>query len=197
MALAGEYVVVDIETTGLSRVEHRITEIAAVKVLDGAFLEEFQTLVNPLQHIPSFITHLTGIDDEMVASAPTIKEVLPHFVDFMGQDVLVAHNASFDHGFLSHNASVHIQAEFENPKLCTRKLASRLLPNLPSKKLSCVCDHLNVRNVRAHRAMGDAYATAEVFQKFIPLLENHGAKTLPDIIKFERTPRKKLLINQP
>jgi len=197
MGLKGDYVVVDIETTGLSREAHRITEIAAVKYSCGSFSGEFQTLVNPQHHIPSFITRLTGIDDGMVAKAPTIIEALPDFLGFLGSDVLVAHNASFDYGFLNHNAKAHLDAPLMNPRLCTRKLASRLLPDLPSRRLGCICEHFRIENQHAHRAMPDARSTAEVFRRFIRMMEARGIKTIPEMIKFESTPRRRALEIRP
>ena len=85
------YTVVDIETTGLSKEYHHITEIAAVKIRQGRIVDSYETLINPQVRIPSFITHLTGIDNQMVKHAPMISQVLPSFVDFLGEDVFVAH----------------------------------------------------------------------------------------------------------
>jgi len=99
-----EYIVLDIETTGLSRYIHKITEIAAVKVKDNKIIEEYQTLVNPETKIPRFITRLTGIDNEMVKDAPTINEVMPGLLKFLGNHTIVAHNATFDYGFIAYNA---------------------------------------------------------------------------------------------
>lgn len=180
-----EYTVVDIETTGLSKHRHAITEIAAVKYRGGEVMGEFQTLVNPETHIPSFITKLTGIDDEMVKDAPTIQTVIPNFVEFLGDSVLVAHNATFDYGFLTVNAAEHLGSELANEKICTRKLANRLLPDLYSKRLGCLCEHFGVVNEQAHRAMGDVRATAQVFEQFLSMLAEKGFRTKDDVQKFE------------
>jgi DNA polymerase III epsilon subunit family exonuclease len=183
------YTVIDIETTGLSKHYHKITEIAAVIVNNGKIKKQFQTLVNPESHIPSFITRLTGIDDDMVEDAPLIHEAMPKFLKFLGDKVFVAHNASFDYGFLNHNAENGIG----NPKLCTRKLANRLVPNLHSKKLGVLCEHFGIRNNQAHRAMGDALATAELLNNFFAIMNKKGFSTPEDIIRFENMPRRKIL----
>ncbi|MBT3405730.1 hypothetical protein HN419_01030 [Candidatus Woesearchaeota archaeon] len=182
------FVVVDIETTGLSAYMHKITEIGAVKVKDGEVVDRFQSLVNPGVKIPRFITRLTGIDDEMVKDAPKISEVIGSFVDFVGEDVFIAHNATFDFKFLSHNAEVHLGEGLNNSRLCTRKLASRILSELPSKKLSSVCEHYDVENESAHRAMGDVNATLEIFFKMCETLRENEIDNFDKIEKFEGMP---------
>lgn len=106
----------------------------------------------------------------MVQDAPTIDKALPEFFDFLGNHIFVAHNATFDHGFLNHNGRVHLDTPIENNILCTRKLANRLVPELPSKRLEILCEHFNITNQRAHRAMGDVMATVEVFKQFLDIL---------------------------
>tara|TARA_Y100000310_G_scaffold316748_1_gene368874 strand:- start:3702 stop:4271 length:570 start_codon:yes stop_codon:yes gene_type:complete len=187
-----------LETTGLSKHKHNITEIAAVKVNNNKIVNEFSTLINPCQHIPSFITRITGINDKMVAEAPKINQALPHFLKFLKDDVIIAHNATFDHGFISENAARHTNTSFLNSRVCTRKLATRLLPTLPSKRLECVCNHFNIKNQEAHRAMGDTIATAEVFSNFLNILNKAEIKTKEDILKFESMPvpkAKRLIYN--
>ena len=187
MVQVDSYIILDIETTGLSKYRHKITEIAAIKVENNEIVDEFQTLINPRMPIPSFITRLTGITNEMVQSAPTIDQIMPHFLNFVGDTVIVAHNATFDFGFLDHNAKI-VGASFDNEKLCTRKLANRLLPDLPSKKLSLICDHLGIINEQAHRAMTDVKVTAEIFSKFLNDLEFLGIVGKENVLKFERSP---------
>jgi DNA polymerase III subunit alpha, Gram-positive type len=179
------YVVVDIETTGLSKSYHRITEIAALRMQNGVVRKEFHTLVNPQVRIPSFITRLTGISNEMVKDAPTIKETIPEFVGFLGDDVFVAHNATFDFGFLSHSAQQHHNVFLANDRLCTRKLATRLLPDLPSKRLSALCEHFRITNEQHHRAMADAQATALVLNNFLDLLKTRGITQQEDVLRFQ------------
>jgi DNA polymerase-3 subunit alpha (Gram-positive type) len=183
-----DYVVLDIETTGLSKHRHDITEIAAVKYRGGKKKGEFQSLVNPGGHIPSFITRLTGIDDEMVKDAPHISKVLPGFLDFLGDGVIVAHNATFDYGFIHENSLRHLDKGLENERLCTRKLAYRLLPDLYSRKLGVVCEHLDIVNEQAHRAMGDVKATAEIFSKFLAMMAECGVDEKEEVMRFESSP---------
>jgi DNA polymerase III subunit alpha, Gram-positive type len=191
-----EYVVVDIETTGLSKYIHKMTEIAAVKVKNNRVVGEFQTLINPETHIPSFITRLTGINDEMVKDAPRVHEILPEFLDFLGDSTLVAHNATFDYGFIAYNVNKYLDKEVRNQKLCTRKLANRLLPDLPRKRLGDLCEMFEVQNDQAHRAMGDTKATVKVFTKFLAMLELADVKTHDDLVNFERMPVSKIRLNR-
>lgn len=184
------YVVVDIETTGLSKHYHKITEIAAARVKDGKITKEFQTLINPNVKIPSFITKLTGIDNEMVKDAPAINEVMPAVVKFFGKDIFVAHNATFDFGFLDYNAAYYFNKRIGNDRLCTKKLANRLVPDLSSKKLSRLCEHFDIINSQAHRAMADVHATVGVFNRFVEMMGERGITTPEEIMKFEKRPRK-------
>lgn len=180
-----EYIVLDIETTGLSKHYHKITEIAAVKVKNHKIVDHFHTLINPETEIPRFITRLTGIDNEMVKDSPKIQEVMPKLIDFLEDHPIIAHNATFDHGFLSHNAE-KINKELKNEKICTRKLASRILPDLPSKKLSCICEHFDIINEQAHRAMADTLATQKVFANFCSILKEKEIDCHQAIKAFER-----------
>ncbi|MEI7718843.1 MAG: 3'-5' exonuclease [archaeon] len=179
------YVVLDIETTGLSRHSHRITEIAAVRVENFQVVKKFETLINPQIPIPSFITSLTGISDSMVKDAPVIGEVMPTFMKFVKEAPFVAHCATFDHGFLKHNAQVHLSQELTNPKICTMKLSRRLIPELRSYKLSSVCEHFNVKNSAAHRAMGDTEATSKIFSKLLTLMKKQGIEKREQVLNFQ------------
>ncbi|MGM5485205.1 MAG: 3'-5' exonuclease [Nanobdellota archaeon] len=185
-----DYTIVDIETTGLSRARDCITEIAAMRVKDDSVME-FSQLVNPEVPIPGHIKRLTGIDDEMVRDKPKIHEVIPEFLDFLGESIFIAHNASFDYGFLKHNIELSNRC-FENHKLCTRKLANRLVPELGSKKLSCLCEHFDIRNEQAHRAMSDVKATHELFLKLLERMKEKGIDGKEKILRFERKPKKKI-----
>lgn len=184
------YVVVDLETTGLSAYNNKITEIAAARVIDGKIIDEFQTLVNPKVPIPSFITRLTGISNDMVKDAPKINQALPNFLSFLKDDLFIAHNATFDYNFLSYNSNI-LNHNFNNKKLCTRKLASRILPNLPNKKLSTLCDHFNIKNSQAHRALSDVRATVKVFENMLDILNQKNIQKKEDILQFEQFPIRK------
>lgn len=186
------FVVVDVETTGLSATDDRITEIAMMKVQDGKLVDEFSTLVNPLVTIPAFITSMTGIDNVMVANAPTAREVVPFVAEFLGDAIFVAHNASFDWGFVTQTARRERAIELRNPILCTVKLSCRILPQLPSKSLGPVAQHLNITIPDRHRASGDAYATALVLVKYLSYVQKkEGLKTTEELLKYQygRIPR--------
>jgi DNA polymerase III epsilon subunit family exonuclease len=185
------FTIIDIETTGLSKYTDKITEIAAAKFHNGELVESFQTLVNPQVKIPRFITKLTGIDNELVRSAPTIRQVLPSFIEFLGDDIFVAHNATFDFGFLDHNMKLHHNKEIKNKTLCTRKLANRLLPNLPRRRLQDLCECFDVTNNQAHRALGDVHATVKVFKNLLKMLDEKGMRHASEIIAFERSARQR------
>jgi DNA polymerase-3 subunit alpha (Gram-positive type) len=107
----------------------------------------------------------------MVKDAPTIDQALPGFFEFLEDHILVAHNATFDYGFLNHNGMKHLERPIQNHIMCTRKLANRLVSHLPSKRLECLCQHFEVINTSAHRAMGDVMATVKIFEQFLTILK--------------------------
>ena len=180
------FVVVDVETTGMSAIDDRITEIAMMKVQDGTLVDEFSTLVNPLLTIPAYITSMTGIDNVMVHDAPPAREVVPFIAEFLGDAIFVAHNAAFDWGFVSHTARRERGIELDNHRLCTVKLSSRILPHLPSKSLGPVAEHLDITIPERHRASGDAYATALVLVKFLSYLQKkEGLRTVEELLRFQ------------
>ena len=180
-----KYIVLDIETTWLSKYKHQITEIAAIKIDGDKMIGEYQTLINPQRNIPSWITRLTGITNEMVENAPTIDQILPDFLKFIWDDIIIAHNSSFDYWFLSESIYKYHNFWIKNPVLCTRKLASRLLPELPRKNLWTICEHMNLINDAAHRAMWDTAVTVEIFKNLLKLLEKKGITNKSDIIEFQ------------
>ncbi|MCF6460506.1 PolC-type DNA polymerase III [Clostridium sp. Cult3] len=167
------YVVFDIETTGLSPTNDRITEIGAVKIKDGNIIDEYSQLINPERPIPNNIVKLTGITDEMVANKPKIEEVLPDFKKFIQDSVLVAHNASFDIGFLR-EGFLRLEKSLENPIIDTLELTRALFPQLKRHRLDVVAKHLNVSLVNHHRAVDDAKATAEIFLKCMAMLDENN-----------------------
>lgn len=180
-----QYIVLDIETTWLSKYKHQITEIAAIKIDGDKIIGEYQTLINPQRNIPSWITRLTGISNEMVKNAPTISEILSDFLNFIEDNIIVAHNSSFDYWFLSENIYKHRAFWLENPVICTRKLTSRLIPELPKKNLWSICDYMWLTNKNAHRAMWDTIVTVEVFKNLLILLEKKWIYEKTDIIEFQ------------
>ena len=181
--LEDTYVVFDIETTGFSSVKDRIIEIGAVKVQSGSIVDTYSTFVNPQIPIPFEITNLTGITDDMVMHAPGIDVILPQFLEFVGDAALVAHNASFDVGFIEQNCnSLGISKKFTY--LDTVALARVLLPTLAKYKLNIVAKALNITLENHHRAVDDAKATAEIFVKFIDMLRQQDITTLAAVNAF-------------
>ncbi len=177
------FVVFDIETTGFSAAEDRIIEIGAVKITDGAIVDRFSTFVNPEVPIPFEIQQLTHITDDMVLEAPKIEEVLPAFLDFVGESALVAHNAGFDVGFIEQNC-VRLGRSRTFTSVDTVGLARVLLPTLSKYKLNIVAKALNISLENHHRAVDDAAATAEIYVKFIEMLKERGMTTLKEVNAF-------------
>jgi DNA polymerase III epsilon subunit family exonuclease len=181
------YVVLDIETTGLSKHAHRITEIGAIKIENSRIKDKFHTLVNPQTLIPPFITSLTGIDNNMVKDSPPIKEVMPQFKKFLECKPLVGHCVTFDYGFLDYNSQIYLSQKIENLKICTRKLSRRLVPDLKSYKLSSLCEKFNINNSLTHRAMSDVQVTYKIFKELIPLMQKRGINNVEHIINFQNS----------
>ncbi len=177
---SGTFVVFDIETTGFSPVSNRIIEIGAVKVVNGEITDRFSTFVNPQVPIPFRIEKLTSINDSMVMDAPLIETVLPEFLDFCQDAILVAHNASFDMSFIKENVQrLHLNREFTY--VDTLGIARVLLPNQAKHTLDAVCKTLGISLENHHRAVDDAEATAQMFVKMIPMLKEQGATKLADV----------------
>ncbi|MFR8172574.1 MAG: PolC-type DNA polymerase III [Marvinbryantia sp.] len=168
-------VVFDLETTGFSPTQNRIIEIGAVKVENGEITDRFSTFVNPQVPIPFRIEQLTSINDNMVMDAPTIEEVLPKFLDFIGDAVLAAHNASFDVSFIEENMRRQgLWRDFTY--VDTVALARVLLPQLNRFKLDTVAKALHVQLQHHHRAVDDAECTAGIYLKFMEMLKLQGAE---------------------
>ncbi len=169
---SAEFAVVDLETTGVSPQGARIIEIGAVRVLRLRCADRFQSLVHPGRSIPSAITTLTGIDDASVAHAPPLALVMRDFSAWLArspQAPLVAHNASFDAGFLERAFSECGLAPHGRLVLCTRRLARRLLPDLARFNLDTLTAHFGISNRDRHRALGDADATARALVELLHL----------------------------
>ena len=182
-SLKGTYVVFDLETTGFSSAKDKIIEIGAVKVENGEITDKYSTFVNPKIPIPFRITQLTSITDEMVMESPEIETILPQFLKFVGDAVLVAHNASFDVSFIEENCRRQgIEPDFTS--VDTVGLARVLLPTLSKFKLNVVAKALNISQEHHHRAVDDARVTAEIYVKFIQMLEERGIETLDQMNHF-------------
>ena len=164
--LPDSFCVFDIETTGLNKKYEKITEIAVCKVKDGKIVDEFTTFVNPEKHIPDEVQNLTHITDDMVNDSPTIEEVLPQFIEFTKDSILVAHNASFDIGFISHFAAEQ-KLVFNPYVIDTLTIARENYTSVENHKLGTLAEFLGVELEGAHRAINDTRATAKVFIKMI------------------------------
>ena len=181
--LRDSYVVFDIETTGFSPVDNRIIEIGAVRVKDGVICDKFSSFVNPLVPLSFTTTSLTGITDDMVMGAETIDKVLPRFLEYIGEDALVAHNAGFDMSFIMENCKrLGIDKEFTY--VDTVAISRALLTRIARHKLDNVCKELGISLENHHRAVDDAGATGEIFAKFIPMLERKKVTTLAELNAF-------------
>lgn len=174
-----DYVVLDFETTGAKCPPCRVTEIGAYRVEKGKITDNFHTLINPEAPIPIFITQLTGISDSMVRDAPKFYEIASDFLDFIGNAVIVAHNAPFDIRFLNHEiGKIYDGYKVANPHLCTVQLSRRLVPNIENHKLNTVAQYFRVNLENHHRALHDAHATAKIFVNLLNQLNDLGISDL-------------------
>lgn len=168
-----DYTVVDIETTGFDPMFDAIIEVAGIKYRDKNEVGRFQALVKPSYNgIPDYITELTGITNEMVADAPGIEEVLPRFLEFIGEDVVVGHNAHFDVNFIYDYSGYLELKPFSNDFVDTLRLSRRLYPELKSHKLSALAEHLGVEPDGEHRAFEDCVTT----EKCLNAMEAYAAQ---------------------
>lgn len=158
-----DYLSVDIETTGLNPKTEKIIEIGAVRVRNGSVVERFESFVSPGRPLTERITELTGITDEMLKTAPEKEEVIPKFLEFAGEDILLGHGILFDYSFLK-KAAVNCNCQFEKTGIDTLKLARKFLPDIESRRLSYLCAYYGIGH-NAHRALADAEATAALYQK--------------------------------
>ena len=186
------YVVVDVETTG-GRPDggDRITEIAAVVIRDGQVAEVFETLVNPERPIPPWITHLTNISWDMVRDKPTFREICADVLSVMEGRVFVAHNATFDWKFVSAEVERATGRRLDGQRLCTVRLARKLLPQLRRRSLDYVTAHYGIEILARHRAAGDAVATAHVLLRLLRDARDTGIERWADLERLlgARSPR--------
>jgi len=161
------YVVFDIETTGLSVIHNKIIEIAGVRMQDGKEIDRFSSFINPHEKIPYNIQQLTNITDEMVVDAPELEPTLRQFVEFVGDDILVAHNARFDIGFIQANCKTLGMPEVQNPVLDTLELARLLHPTMKNHRLNTLTDKYKVSLENHHRAIDDTIALGGILNGLI------------------------------
>jgi DNA polymerase-3 subunit epsilon len=186
------FAVVDVETTG-SRPDggDRITEIAIVTVRDGRIGDVYETLVNPERSIPPFITRLTNISWEMVCDKAPFRDVCDDVLRALEGHVFVAHNAAFDWRFVSAEVARARGRELTGRRLCTVRLARRLLPQLRSRSLDWVARHyaVEIEPGKRHRAAGDAIATAHCLIRLLDDARNHGCERWSELERFLSVPR--------
>jgi DNA polymerase-3 subunit epsilon len=189
---AADFVVVDLETTGLDVNGASILEIGAVRVSGLRIADRFETLVGQPGKLPRAIVALTGIHDAMVAEAPTMRRALRSFACWLDRTPtapFVAHNASFDHRFVTRALDLCGLPPYCGAVLCTRKLARRLVPELGRYNLDHVCAHFGVSNGARHRALGDAEATARVLIDLLEIAQSRfEMRNLGELIDFHRRP---------
>ena len=180
-----DFVVLDVEAIGAGTAPARIIELGAYRLRSGKIVDEFQTLINPGVPLPRFISALTGITDEMLAGAPGFADVVGAWLDFSGEAVLVAHNATFDLALLNQEiALIFPGCRMRNPELCTVKLARRIVRTLDSHNLDALAEHFGFEIPERHRAAGDARATARILLRLLDQLEAHGVQTLTEALSF-------------
>lgn len=167
-----DYTVVDIETTGFDPMFDEIIEVAGIKYRGRNEVGRFQSLVKPDDGIPDYITALTGITNEMVADAPGIEDVLPRFLEFIGEDIVVGHNVHFDVNFIYDYAEDFELKPFSNDLVDTLRLSRRLYPELQSHKLSALAAHFGVEPDGEHRALADCVTT----QKCLSAMDAYAAQ---------------------
>ena len=183
------YVVVDTETTGGRHVgTDRITELAAVVVRNGEIVEVFETLINPQRSIPYFVSQLTNITWDMVKDAPTFDRVAPDVMRVLEGNVFVAHNAMFDWRFVASELSRSTGRKLAGRRLCTVKMARKVLPQLSRRSLDHISRYYGVENHARHRAGGDALATAKCLIRMLSDLSDRGCATWGDLETLLRMP---------
>lgn len=181
-----EFRVLDLEVTGSDPAENGIIDVGLYRVSGGIAEPMLTTLVDPQRPIPPSITRLTGIRDEMVQGAPTFEELLPRILKALAGGVFVAHNASFDYGFLKNAIEKATAQPFVLPHLCTVKLSQRLIePKNGSRKLHSLALHYGIPLQNRHRAHDDAHATARILLELLKLLQERGVRTVGDMKLFE------------
>ncbi len=176
----GEFVFFDLETTGFVPGKEKIIEIAAARVKNGRIADVFQTFVNPNRKIPSKITDLTGINDEMAASGPEEEEAVRKFLDFVGDKIVVAHNASFDMSFLNRAMADHGIKKVLT-YIDTLAMARALLPNIARHNLKKLASYFKIDMGHHHRAIDDAICSAKIFVRLLNLAEKQGVTRATDL----------------
>jgi len=181
-----EYIVFDLETTGLDPSYDDIIEIAAIHIKSGSVIAEYQSLINPGYEIDEFITNLTGITNEMLYNAPGIQDILPSFIDFLGDHILIAHNANFDINFLYDNCIVHLGKPLSNDFVDTMRLGRWLFKDLPNHKLDTMLEHFKICGCVEHRAHTDALNVYRCYEYMKKYATENGID-IKELIKKKKT----------
>ena len=176
IGIVDNYVVIDIETTGLDVCCDEIIEVAAAKVEEGIIVKKFTSLIKPEKEINAFITDLTGITNEMVATAPTAENVLQDFVNFIGSGLIIGHNVNFDINFLYDNCQEKIGYTFSNDFLDTLRLSRMLFGKERQHKLSDLIKRFGIGQVVEHRALGDVLQTQKCYEYMLGYGIDNGVK---------------------
>lgn len=159
-----DYVVLDLETTGLDPVTNMIIEIGAVRVKNNIIVAEFAELINPHRRLDPFITSLTGITDSDLKGKPDIKEILPRFLEFVGDSIVVGHNVNFDINFIYNNCERLTGKGFSNDFIDTMRLSRKLFPSEKHHRLTDLEQRFCLHNENAHRALSDVITTNDAYQ---------------------------------
>ncbi|TDI71817.1 MAG: DNA polymerase III subunit epsilon, partial [Bacteroidetes bacterium] len=179
-------VITDTETTGLSPIRNRLIEIGATRIVDGEEPISFSQLIDPGESIPYRITRLTGITSSMVIGCPDASVVIRQFEKFLGDGILVAHNLSFDRGFLNAERERLGLGAMQNPGLCTVRLARRLLPGLRSKSLGSLAKFFRIEDYGRHRAFRDVEITLEVLKRLLSIaFREHSVESLDELLEMQ------------
>lgn len=186
-----EYCVFDLETTGISHITEKITEIGIIKIKNGEVIDTFETFVNPEKPIPEEVVNVTHITDDMVKNAEAIDKIMPKVLEFMGDSVLVAHNADFDIGYMKYNCE-QLGLPFNNTHIDTLRLAKAIFPEFSRYKLGFIADKLGIKVDVAHRALDDVKTLVAVFKEMIERAKDRNAKTIDDFDNVFETDFRKL-----
>ncbi len=184
-----DYCIVDVETTGLSPRHNGVIEIGLVRVSGLKIIDTYSSFINPGKDIPYFITQLTGITNEDVYDAPFFEDIADEITEFIGSNILAAHNLSFDSSFLKKEFIYCGKEPLNNLGLCTLKLSRRIYPMLRSKSLGVVCKHLGLKNSGAHRALSDSEVTAKLLIKLIKEVKNFNIRYVNELISYQSAPK--------
>lgn len=159
-----DYTIIDIETTGFSTMYDEIIEIGALKIRDGNVIDTFTTLVKPVSEVNSFTTELTGINNDMLKNAPKFKDIASALLSFIGNDIVVGHNVSFDVNFIYSNLMNDFSEYFSNDFVDTLRICRNIVKGLPNYKLATLIDYFKLKKSGSHRSLPDCYSTLYLLQ---------------------------------